>query len=72
MFTAHALARADDLEAGRVWRVGQRLALMLGLAMALACAFGEPMLDALGQPPALARRGAEVLLWLGLGLLWDR
>lgn len=54
---------------GVVWRRSLAYAAVLGVAMAIVCGWGEPLLLHLGQAPELAARAGPVVLVLGLGLL---
>ncbi len=55
-------------DCGRIWRFGLVNAAILGSLFASLLWFGEPLLLALGQDPAIAAGGGQVVRLLGLGL----
>ncbi len=65
---AHAFGAGDERECGQVWRRSLPYALIVGVAGAAACVFGEPFYRLTGQAPDIAGGGAQVLLILGLCL----
>jgi len=68
VLTASAFGAERFTECGAVWRRSLGYALALGVAGAVICGFGEPLLAALGQPPDLAAGGGPVAQVVGLGL----
>ena len=68
VLAAACWGRGDYAACGVVWRRSLVYAAALGSAMAVVCAFGEPLLLGLGQASTLAGRAAPVVLVLGLGL----
>jgi MATE family multidrug resistance protein len=67
--TAAAAGAGDDAACGATWRRSLPYALVLGLAAAIVCSFGEAILAALGQSDEMAAGGGPVLRVLGLGIV---
>lgn len=65
--TAHALGAREDKRCGEVFRSAVPYALLIGIACAVLCQFGETLFRLTGQPPELREGGARVLGILGLG-----
>ncbi|GAB4179886.1 MAG: MATE family efflux transporter [Thalassobaculales bacterium] len=63
---ARGAGRAEA--AGAAWRAGLLVGLAAGLAFALACLFGAPLLRLLGQSPAMAAGGGDVLRAFAWGM----
>jgi len=63
--TAHALGAGKASECGQVWRRSLLYALLIGLAGAVLCQFGEPLFLATGQTPEIAAGGGYVLEIMG-------
>ncbi len=66
--TAHALGAGRDRECGQVWRRSLVYALIVGIAGAVLCQFGEPLFLLTGQAPDVAAGGGRVLAILGWSL----
>lgn len=66
--SASAFGAGSFGECGSAWRRSLPLALGAGIGAALLCAWGEPLLGALGQSTELASGGGPVVQILGLGL----
>jgi multidrug resistance protein, MATE family len=66
--TAAAYGAGHPLQCGATWRRSLPFALAIGGAGSLICAFGQPLLTALGQSPDLAAAGGRVTQIIGLGL----
>jgi MATE family multidrug resistance protein len=66
--TALALGGGRAAAAGAAWRRSVPYGLAIGVAMAVACLFGEAFFRATGQGDGLAVGGGAVLAILGLGL----
>lgn len=65
--TAHALGAREDKRCGEVFRSAVPYALLIGVAFAILCQFGETLFHLTGQPPELSAGGGRVLGILGLG-----
>ena len=68
VMTAQAIGAGNTEGCGAIWRTGLAHAFGVGLLMAAACAFGESLLLAIGQPEDIAAGGGRVLVALGVGL----
>ena len=68
VMTAQAIGAGRPERCGAIWRTGLAHAAGVGVVMAVACAFGESLLLAIGQPEDIAAGGGRVLLALGYGL----
>ena len=68
VMTAQAVGAGRPEGCGAIWRTALAHALGAGALMALACAFGESFLLAVGQPADIAAGGGRVLAALGIGL----
>jgi MATE family multidrug resistance protein len=66
--TAALMGAGRPAACGAVWRRGSAYALVIGLLLAFAAAFGERLLAFAGQSPPLAEGGGRVIAVLGAGL----
>lgn len=68
VLSSQAYGAREFATCGRVWRVATLHALAIGAFFGVVCIFGEEMLLALGQDPALAAGGGVVSLHFGWGM----
>lgn len=68
VLASQALGAGRERDCGTIWRVGLLHALALGLAAALICLAGGPLLGLFGQETDLAAGGGRAALVLGIGM----
>ena len=68
VMTAQSVGAGHPERCGAIWRAALTHALVAGVVMAIACAFGESFLLATGQPEDIAAGGGRVLRALAFGL----
>ena len=68
ILTAQAYGAGDVSRCGRTWRVALVHAAGLGILGGLLCVPGGPLLFAIGQDPAIAGGGGQVLLMYAWGM----
>ena len=68
VMAAQAVGAGNPERCGAIWRTALVHAAVAGAVMATACAFGESLLLATGQPEDIAVGGGRVLTALGFGM----
>ena len=68
VMTAQSVGAGHPERCGAIWRAALTHAIVAGVVMAIACAFGESFLLATGQPEDIAAGGGRVLRALAFGL----